>query len=556
MTQNDQKPTTSSSSVSSCSIKPDWKQTQNKSDSVDDYIRILSRRPGGDSITRGSSRSLKTTRILGKKVKRWTERQQRIFIRCDVSFVPSSFLQIISPPTKAIRPGQGHHDEPYYGPLKKSGGHVTLSSHSVMSRAWSRTRSPIVEPPPSSPTPERSDKKILEVTQKIIELLMGEVSDGSSTRNPPERCPRPLYSRDSTQEHQEILQVYQDEDLIVIKVEDEEEMSVLADEPCREDLSPEISTDIHPKGNNSVGHPVTYPDNGTSPAENPVIPPLHRALHGTELPYDPSTCGKSFTERSHHIAQSVGSTFSYSAYDNCFSSGVKLISHQTTQTGEHPYTCSECGKVFVQKSHLVTHQRIHTGEKPYSCPLCGKSFTDKANLLQHERIHSGDHPFSCSQCGKSFKQKAHLAIHQRTHTGEKPYSCSLCGRCFTQKSDVVKHQRVHTGEKPYSCSECGKRFTEKSALVRHERVHTGEKPYLCPQCGKGFAYKSVLVKHQRNHTGEMPYSCAECGKCFKQKSNLVTHQRTHTGEKPFSCSECGKCFSRKLYLVSHQQLHR
>ncbi|CAI9532329.1 unnamed protein product [Staurois parvus] len=33
--------------------------------------------------------------------------------------------------------------------------------------------------------------------------------DGSSNGNPPERCPRPLYSRGSTQDHQEILQDYQ-----------------------------------------------------------------------------------------------------------------------------------------------------------------------------------------------------------------------------------------------------------------------------------------------------------------------------------------------------------
>ncbi|XP_073451437.1 uncharacterized protein [Aquarana catesbeiana] len=64
---------------------------------------------------------------------------------------------------------------------------------------------------------QRNKKKILEVTREIIELLTGEVSgarkdvmmdnqppltspDGSSNGNPPERCPRPLYSRDSTQE--------------------------------------------------------------------------------------------------------------------------------------------------------------------------------------------------------------------------------------------------------------------------------------------------------------------------------------------------------------------
>ncbi|PIO23394.1 hypothetical protein AB205_0202190, partial [Aquarana catesbeiana] len=124
-----------------------------------------------------------------------------------------------------------------YGPIKKKSGH----------------------PPPSSLTSEgNTNKKILEVTQKIIDLLTGEVPircqdvtvyfspircqdvtvyfsmeeweyieghkdlykdvmmenqppltspDGSSNGNPPERCPRPLYSRDSTQEDQEIPQV-------------------------------------------------------------------------------------------------------------------------------------------------------------------------------------------------------------------------------------------------------------------------------------------------------------------------------------------------------------
>ncbi|PIO14393.1 hypothetical protein AB205_0122490, partial [Aquarana catesbeiana] len=75
---------------------------------------------------------------------------------------------------------------------------------------------------------------------------------GSSNRNPPERCPRPLYSRDPTQEHQEIPQEDhtfpqddQSEDLIVkVEVKEEEEPYVWDDDPCKEEeISPEISTD-------------------------------------------------------------------------------------------------------------------------------------------------------------------------------------------------------------------------------------------------------------------------------------------------------------------------
>ncbi|KAM5125809.1 gastrula zinc finger protein XlCGF66.1-like [Mantella aurantiaca] len=108
-------------------------------------------------------------------------------------------------------------------PLVKSGDQVT-----------------IMVPPPHSLKPERNNtKKILEVIQKMIGVLTGEVPircqdvtvyfsmeeweyleghkdlykdvmmdnqppltspDGSSNRNPPERCPHPLYSQDSTQE--------------------------------------------------------------------------------------------------------------------------------------------------------------------------------------------------------------------------------------------------------------------------------------------------------------------------------------------------------------------
>ncbi|XP_073467806.1 uncharacterized protein [Aquarana catesbeiana] len=414
--------------------------------------------------------------------------------------------------------------------------------------------------------------------------VMEEFSEGHkdmmeppNTRNPPERCPRPLYSRDSTQEDHTIPHCYKSGDPIDIKFEvkaEEEERYVRDDQQSmeedgitgtfiEEDTPTEISTvDGREMRKTSEDCLTLSPDckvedediTQYSPGENPTTSNVHPAPHSVDGPSYSSYPEEPQTVRDGAVLP-TDKKFSCTECGKCFHSKSKLNRHKGSHTRQKPYSCPECGKCFSHMVILQTHQRSHTGEKPYSCPECGKSFSQTSTLYRHQRSHTEKNLYSCSECGKCFSHKSSLRSHQRSHTGEKMHSCSECGKCFLHKSILQIHQRSHTGEKPYPCSECGKCFSHTSTLQTHLRSHTGEKMYSCPECGKCFSHKFSLQSHQRSHTGEMMYSCSECGKCFSQKSSLQSHQRSHTGEKMYSCSECGKCFLHMSMLQIHQRSH-
>ncbi|XP_077345834.1 uncharacterized protein LOC143989544 isoform X3 [Lithobates pipiens] len=427
---------------------------------------------------------------------------------------------------------------------------------------------------------EDDEDGVMEESESLKEhkdLYQDTMVESSSYRNPPERCPRPLYSRDSTQEDHTIPHLYQSGDPIDIEFEvksEEEERYVRDDQQSmeedgikgtfiEEDTPTEISTvDGREMRKTSEDCLTLSPDckvedediTQYSPGENPTTSNVHPAPHSVDGPSYSSYPEEPQTVRDGAVLPTEKS-FSCAECGKCFRSKYNLDAHKRSHTGEKPYSCPESRKCFIQKSDLVIHQQSHMGEKPYSCPECRKYFSKKSSLSRHQRSHTGEKPYSCPECGKCFSEKSHLYKHQRSHTGEKPYSCPECGKCFSENSSLYRHQRSHTGEKPHSCAECGKCFSVKSHLYTHQRSHTGEKPYSCPECGKCFSQKSNIYAHQRSHTGEKPYSCPECSKCFLQKSHLSTHQRSHTGEKMYSCTECGKCFSVMAHLYTHQRSH-
>ncbi|XP_056406857.1 oocyte zinc finger protein XlCOF7.1-like [Hyla sarda] len=514
-----------------------------------------------------------------------------------------------------------------YTIVKKTWGEcVAPSSHLHESGGRSRARGNIMEPPPHSLIHE---KKILELIHRITELLTREVpircqdvavyfsmeeweyveghkdlyqdivmmedhrpltsQDGVIDRNPPERCPRPLYSQDCPEGN--VPEKHQGGDLTNNKVEDEEER-MRGHHPCMREVKEEIPGGVTPE--NPIKNPerkvmLSLNDKGEDgeimerpSGEDGEIMERSSGQDG-EIMERPSGEDGEIMERSsgedgeimERSSGQDGEIMERSSGEDLLTPNVHpdlsynnppdygepsphqshIVITRTEENGEKGFHCDECGKYFQKILGLIKHKQSHERMKPYLCSECGKCFTDKPTLVRHARIHTGEKPYSCSECGKRFTDRSHLITHRRIHTGENLHSCSECGKCCLTKSHLVIHKRSHTGERPYTCSECGKNYTQKSHLVMHERSHTGEKPYSCSECGKCFSYKSHLVTHMRLHTGEMPFSCSECGKCFSDKANFGKHVRSHTGVKPYSCSECGKCFMKKTNFVKHERSH-
>ncbi|XP_073527759.1 uncharacterized protein [Phyllobates terribilis] len=468
-----------------------------------------------------------------------------------------------------------------------------------VSKGWGRTMSPNPEPP-IHVHEEINERKILHLTNKITELLTGEVplrcqdvalyfsvaewdyveghrdqylgmteelrpvtsADEYRTMYPLERCPSPHYSQDRLEES--VPENHQGEDMIDFKLEivdEEEEMDFMAEpqyglgvgDPLEGCPAPLCFLDCQERHQvRDMRYIKVKDEEERIIGHQPCMIDMKEEIPGDDI----TDCSTPLTENS--CKNSKGS-FKLSLLDKVEDEDIlqhtseekcNTLNPELQSTTLSYKTLDE--EPSYQSQNITTSQK---GVKRFQCTECGKWFPYISVLFTHKRIHTGERPYSCSQCGKCFTCKSGLVQHEKIHTEEKPYSCSECGKCFKKKSSLVTHERIHTGIKPYSCSACGKCFMEKSKVVIHERIHTGEKPYSCSDCGKLFRDKSNFVTHKRIHTGEKPFSCSECEKCFTDKSSLVIHERSHTGEKPYSCSICGKCFTGKLSLVIHERTH-
>ncbi|XP_028135830.1 zinc finger protein 320 isoform X2 [Diabrotica virgifera virgifera] len=163
-------------------------------------------------------------------------------------------------------------------------------------------------------------------------------------------------------------------------------------------------------------------------------------------------------------------------------------------------TCEVCTKQFFTKNLLTIDISENIKKGIYTCKTCTKDFLKSFDSKSQVETHNtGEKPFECEICSKLFSQTCHLNEHMKLHTGDKPFKCEICSKVFSLKSNLNKHAKVHKGDKPFACEVCSKTFSLKCNLNKHMKIHTGDKPFTCKICSKVFSRKCNVERHEEMH---------------------------------------------------------
>ncbi|XP_024243680.1 zinc finger protein 841-like isoform X2 [Oncorhynchus tshawytscha] len=270
-----------------------------------------------------------------------------------------------------------------------------------------------------------------------------------------------------------------------------------------------------------------------------------------------------------------------------------LRKHMVTHTGDWPYRCPTCKKIYKtlrsfqehiercvfpieetpedSESSSSTNATKHPSSTPEPntpigsskrcarCPICHKFIS--GYLRYHILSHSDERPHACPRCGSKYKfdfvLRRHMRLFCKVRKGEpvelgekKIHKCNECGKEFGLKSTLTAHKRIHN---PLRCAYCRRMFPDQETLAIHKVEH---KPVQCTMCEKSFNVIRYLSRHYvDDHQFSGPFRCTYCERSYAELSVFVRHERTHTGDLPYKCSHCPKKFHFETALVTHQRTH-
>ncbi|XP_063814203.1 zinc finger protein 436-like [Pseudophryne corroboree] len=500
--------------------------------------------------------------------------------------------------------------------MKKSGECKTPSSCLSASRGLNRTQSPITVPPLHSLILERdNDQQILELTNKIIQLLTGEV---------PIRCEditvhfsveeweyieghKDLYK--DVMEHQQPLRtldgsaagktLYEDfhpgfteckstnddNEAKCLKIEEESEIKTTSErnvtEITKQSVSHEegnvidkdIYTDVTQYTPTHVKEESVFCEQGN--ITNAIIyTPAHHTQH-TSIKEEPVSCAErrklthtdNYTPTDHTHQASAIKEISASCAErrNLSDTDIYTPTDQTpTHIKEEPVSCAERGKLTHTDNYTPTdhtHQASAIKEISASCAeRRNLSDTDIYTPTDQTPTHIKEEPVSCAERGNKTDNDHYTLTDQTQYTSPIKEESVYYEQGAFMETDIY----VPTGV----CEESNLNiFTPMDQLYKDIDILDFSKWDLCPEkthnpslvtypeCREIVTNKSTPPLNPRTCVGDKTTVCSDWWRSFGVNSHLAAPQKVHPVPKPHHFNDREKRFTKQSDFYRHQRFN-
>jgi len=237
--------------------------------------------------------------------------------------------------------------------------------------------------------------------------------------------------------------------------------------------------------------------------------------------------------------------------------------------------CTHCNMYFKHPYELRRHMVVHTGDKPYECDICHKLFAYKTTLFRHRwKLHKRYKDFdieepedSCTMTNTStaeedltedMNEQVLTDIPNQSSKGEVIQVTPVPRK---RNTTITARQLVQDSVGRYICPHCPTVFLMAQNLQDHLETHTHQDNKIphnskaqdrvqCPHCNMYIKTSLGLRRHMVIHMQRPTFQCLLCNASFKTRRNLSRHCKLHE-DNNFCCKQCSLSFTSKVLLKQH-----